>query len=236
MTMIVSCEHASNRVPEPYTSLFRHQREVLASHLAYDLGAAELARFLGGVCKAPLFLSSISRLVMDCNRSATHPGLFSRFTRGLPPMEKEALMADWYLPYRGEVYRAIKQTIAHAGLCLHLSVHTFTPELNGQMRNAEAGLLYDPTRKRENLFARTFQAKLQAELPSCRARRNYPYRGVSDGLTAALRRSFAAEHYIGIELEVNQALLSPSLHWPHSFLHSLGEILKKTIENSCPAA
>jgi hypothetical protein len=38
-------------------------------------------------------------------------------------------------------------------------------------------------------------------------RRNYPYLGVGDGLRTALRGVFSEEEYIGIELEVNQALL-----------------------------
>jgi len=45
-------------------------------------------------------------------------------------------------------------------------------------------------------------------------RRNYPYAGKSDGLTAFLRRRFPAEVYIGIELEINQKyVLSGGRRW-----------------------
>jgi hypothetical protein len=37
-----------------------------------------------------------------------------------------------------------------------------------------------------------------------RLRRNYPYRGRSDGLASLLRRRFPVEAYVGLELEVNQ--------------------------------
>jgi hypothetical protein len=36
---------------------------------------------------------------------------------------------------------------------------------------------------------------------------NYPYRGTSDGFTAALRKRYAEDSYLGLEIEVNQALL-----------------------------
>ena len=40
-----------------------------------------------------------------------------------------------------------------------------------------------------------------------RVRMNYPYRGVSDGLTRALRRRHGDRDYAGIELELNQELI-----------------------------
>lgn len=38
-------------------------------------------------------------------------------------------------------------------------------------------------------------------------RRNYPYLGRADGLTTHLRRALKTPRYLGIELELNQALL-----------------------------
>ena len=43
--------------------------------------------------------------------------------------------------------------------------------------------------------------------PSLRIRRNYPYLGKADGFVTHLRRRFKSEDYIGIELEMNQALV-----------------------------
>ena len=43
--------------------------------------------------------------------------------------------------------------------------------------------------------------------PSRRVRRNYPYAGKGDGLANALRRRFPHGDYVGIELEVNQAIV-----------------------------
>jgi hypothetical protein len=49
-----------------------------------------------------------------------------------------------------------------------------------------------------------WQAALAALAPQLRTRRNYPYRGKSDGLCSWLRRRFDERAYVGIELEVNQ--------------------------------
>ena len=44
--------------------------------------------------------------------------------------------------------------------------------------------------------------------PELRVRRNYPYNGNADGLTAHLRKRFAQSTYVGIELEINQGIVS----------------------------
>ena len=88
---------------------------------------------------------------------------------------------------------------------LHLSIHSFTPVLHGQTRNADIGLLYDPGRAGERRLAVAWQKALRKRVPSLRVRRNYPYLGKADGFTTHLRRRFPRA-YLGLELEVNQAL------------------------------
>lgn len=91
--------------------------------------------------------------------------------------------------------------MAQSGDLLHVSVHTFTPELQGQTRDFDIGLLYDPRRFNEKQVAAGWKTGLSKHF---RVRMNQPYKGSSDGLTTALRNFFPAEQYIGIELEVNQ--------------------------------
>jgi predicted N-formylglutamate amidohydrolase len=98
---------------------------------------------------------------------------------------------------------AATEIIATGDRVLHISVHTFTPVLHGVTRNADIGLLYDPSRKSEKQFAELWGAKLSA---LGRVRNNYPYKGTNDGHTTALRRIFKQEVYLGIELEVNQTM------------------------------
>jgi hypothetical protein len=54
---------------------------------------------------------------------------------------------------------------------------------------------------------------LHWEAPHLRVKKNYPYRGWTDGLTTTLREQFPAKRYVGLELEVNQALALR--YWPN---------------------
>jgi predicted N-formylglutamate amidohydrolase len=118
-------------------------------------------------------------------------------------VRREILEAH-YLPYRSQVEAHIASEIAKGRRVIHISSHSFTPVLNGEARNADIGLLYDPSRAAEAKLCQGWQAALKAITPETRVRRNYPYTGKSDGFTAHLRRQFVEGTYAGIELEVNQ--------------------------------
>lgn len=204
---LVTCEHGGNRVPARYRNLFAAHQEQLASHRGWDPGALTLARDLARALDAALFYATVSRLVIDLNRSIGHPRLYGEATRGAPPALRREIMARHYLPYRNRVERHIRLALAAGQRLVHLSAHSFTPVLNGKVRQADIGLLYDPARPGEAELARRWQAALQA--PDLRVRRNYPYTGTSDGFTAYLRTRFPASAYVGIELEINQKRVAP---------------------------
>ena len=87
---------------------------------------------------------------------------------------------------------------------VHISSHSFTPELHGKVRNADIGLLYDPARKGEVQFCELWKKSLAVCAPKLKVRRNYPYAGKGDGLTRHFRAQFSPAVYIGVELEINQ--------------------------------
>jgi predicted N-formylglutamate amidohydrolase len=203
-SLLLTCEHGGNRVPARYRRYFRARRRLLDSHRAYDIGALEAARFLARRLGAPLVSATVTRLVVDLNRSMGHPRLFSAITRPLPAAERAAIIARHYRPYRDAVAQWITRRIAGGGVVFHVAVHSFTPVLDGVVRNADIGLLYDPARGREGSLARAWKARFRAVRPALVVRCNYPYKGVSDGLIPALRRTFPASRYLGIEIEINQ--------------------------------
>jgi predicted N-formylglutamate amidohydrolase len=205
--LVLSCEHGGNRVPRAYAPLFAGAGRVLASHRGWDKGALALARVLAKRTSAPLFAAETTRLLVDLNRADDNPAVFSRFTRELPDELRDALIEDWHRPHRQRVIAAIERLVARRRSVLHVAVHSFTPVMNGVVRNADIGLLYDPGRVRERGIARAWKAALREATPSLRVRSNYPYGGVSDGLTRALRRRVVDRDYAGIELEVNQRLV-----------------------------
>lgn len=207
LVLVLSCEHAGNRIPAPWRTLFRGQQARLNSHRGFDIGALTCARALARRLGAPLLYADTSRLLIDLNRSPHHPALYSEITRGLPPADKQRILTRHYLPHRNRVENRISGQIASARRVLHVAVHSFTPVLDGVRRRADIALLYDPARRLEVRVCRTWQQALEHE-SDVLVRRNYPYRGVSDGLTRYLRTRFRPAVYAGIELELNQRLLT----------------------------
>ena len=213
-TLLITCEHGGNRVPPAYRDLFRGHADLLTSHRGHDPGALGLARDLAKALAAELHYATISRLVIDLNRSLGHPRLYSEITRQAPPDVRRAILAQHYLPYRGRIEKRIADVVARGGQVVHIASHSFTPVLDGDVRKADIGLLYDPSRPGEVDVCARWQASLRVSAPDLRVRRNYPYAGRSDGLTAYLRRRFDAHAYVGIELEVNQKhVFLGGRHW-----------------------
>lgn len=202
MKLILSCEHGGNEIPQKYRALFLGAEAVLNSHRGYDLGALDLFQHLFPLADFGKF-QTISRLLVEMNRSENHPHLFSEFTKNIPSEEKKELLETFYFPYRKAIEGKIGNFIKNGESVIHLSVHSFASELHGKTRNADIGLLYDPKRIAEKTFCKNFKTQLENQNNTWKIRMNYPYLGTADGFTTYLRKKFP-QHYAGIELEVNQ--------------------------------
>lgn len=211
MNLVVSCEHATARVPKAYAARFAGAEDVLASHHGFDAGSLELARDVARATGAPMFAARATRLLVDANRSLGTRALFSEFTRELPADERARVVASYWRPHRDALTAAVRE--APRGVVLHLSVHSFTPVWKGVERAVDLGLLYDPSRGKERAFCDALARELGRVEPAWRVRRNQPYRGTADGATTAMRRAFAASRYLGVELEVNQRLVADAGSW-----------------------
>lgn len=210
LELLVTCEHGGNQLPTEYLELFAGAEDLLASHRGFDAGALDVARAIARRYGARLVYSETSRLLVDLNRSTSHPRLYSERSRSLSANEKHSMLARHYSPYRAEVEDAVAAAARAGKVVLHVSSHSFSPILDGIERQADVGLLFDPRRTSEARWAAAWRDKLRAAAPHWRVRRNYPYRGTSDGLTTHLRKRFSDAHYAGIELEVNQRLVGQS--------------------------
>jgi predicted N-formylglutamate amidohydrolase len=202
--LVISCEHGGNRVPPAYRHLFQTNRRLLESHRGWDPGALECANRLASKLKAPLISGRTSRLLIDLNRSLQNRNVFSRYTHNLPPEERRAIINTIYLPYRLRLQAIITKVIRRYGFAAHFSIHSFVPVLNGRSRDADIGILYDPGRRRETALASRLLAQLKVRNGQLRIRRNYPYRGSTDGATTHFRKLFADQVYAGVEIEINQ--------------------------------
>ena len=226
---LITCEHGGNRIPARYRPLFQGHEARLDSHRGYDPGALVMARELARAFGAPLVASTVSRLVVDLNRSIGHPRLFSEATRGAPSTLREAILERHYRPYRAQVEQLVARWASRRRRVIHVSSHSFTPVLHGKVRDADVGLLYDPGRRGEVELCALWKASLAAFAPGLRVRRNYPYAGKGDGLTAHLRSRFPPGAYIGIEIEVNQGIvLGAGRRWA-----ALRSVLIESLRRAC---
>ena len=203
INVVVTCEHAGNKVPESYKRLFRDAGEVLQSHRGWDPGAFQIAEQIAVPLNAPLFKCETTRLLVEPNRSVGSPSLFSEYSSALSKKEHEEILQHYYFPYRISVENQVKKLTN----VLHLSVHTFTPVLNGIERNVDIGLLFDPARKNEVKICDAIRDSIEKTSPFFRIEFNEPYKGIDDGFTTHLRTLFHDSAYMGVEIEVNQKLI-----------------------------
>jgi len=204
--LILTCEHAFNTIPQEYQDLFINAEEILESHRGYDPGALDLFNELKDLADFSSFHET-GRLLVEVNISKGHSNLFSEFTKNLSETSKIKLLKEYYFPYRNSIEKQISSLIRKGEKLLHFSVHTFTPNLNEEIRNTDIGLLYDPSRSAEKEFCINFKRNLKDQNPELKIRFNYPYLGKADGFTTYLRKRFP-ENYMGIELEVSQNFVS----------------------------
>lgn len=205
--IIITCEHASHYIPKVYSHLFTGAEDIVKTHRGWDPGAFTIAKFLVKHLEAPLFIHKPNRLLIEVNRSLDHNQLFSEFTNKLTDRVKNELITTYYRPYRDEVEAKISMLVGEGYEVLHLSIHSFTPVMNGIERSVDVGILFDEGRTSELGFSSTWKTLLQEALPELTVMFNCPYQGADDGFTTYLRTKFADHQYMGIELEVNQKYL-----------------------------
>jgi predicted N-formylglutamate amidohydrolase len=196
--LILTCEHASNKLPAAFKSAV--PTEVLKTHRAYDIGALAVFRKLVKFAKPEFYCEGkFSRLFVDLNRTITNKSAFSDYLRNNETAKAQA--TAYWSEYRAAIEKFVKANAKKE--IIHLGIHSFTPELNGKVRNTDIGILYDPSRPQECAYARVIKDEIKRLYPAMKVRFNYPYKGTSDGLTSTLRKKFGPQ-YVGIEIEINQ--------------------------------
>lgn len=222
MKLMLTCEHASNRLPAAFKKAV--PADVLNSHRAYDIGALAVFRKLVRFAKPEFHCEGkFSRLFVDLNRTITNKSAFSEYYEALESCDKAAAekaraqATAYWKEYRETIESFVASAVGslpalsnvevsspkRTAEIVHLGIHSFTPALHSKVRNADIGILYDPARPQERAYAQVIKDEIKRFYPAMKVRFNYPYKGSSDGLTTTLRKKFGPR-YVGIEIEINQ--------------------------------
>lgn len=146
---VLLCEHASRFIPDDEKGLGLPEAD-LSRHIAWDIGAAQVAEALSRRLDAPLVLAGYSRLLIDLNRpvgSATSIPDVSETTvipgnLNLSAAERARRVALYFEPYQAAVRQLLDQRIAARKPTTIVGVHSFTPVFKGVARPWHAGILY----------------------------------------------------------------------------------------------
>lgn len=144
---ILVCDHASARIPRRLDNLglSPDNRE---RHIAWDIGAAAVARRLSRMLDAPLALSGYSRLVVDCNRPLHEPEVFAIRSedvsipgnQSITERERAERAEAFYWPYHDMIHGLVEGRLGGGAAPVMVSVHSFTPVYLGEARPWHIGV------------------------------------------------------------------------------------------------
>lgn len=203
-SVLLICDHASNKIPTEFNNLGVDQ-EARQSHIAWDIGAAEVTSVIAGQLNITAVLATTSRLVIDCNRQPDAADIIAEMPHniavpenlGLDSQQRESRFQRFYYPYHDIIDRQLRNSNA----AVVVSIHSFDHDLDRLARDFDIGILFDEG----ELLAHSFAQQL--ERLGFQVRLNEPYSGRAAVISSAQRhgRKYQLLNY---EIEINQRLLS----------------------------
>ena len=163
--VLLVCDHASCRFPQALGDMgldpFARR-----CHLAMDIGAGALTEAIADDLGVTAVSCEYSRLIVDCNRQLMDPGAFLEYgdgilvpgNRNLSQAEKDSRANAIYWPYHNAIDDQIKRLQALGPDPAFISVHSFTPVLNGIARDIQMGVLWDKDSRLSDIFIEEFRA------------------------------------------------------------------------------
>jgi predicted N-formylglutamate amidohydrolase len=157
--VLLVCDHASSRFPQ---SLGDMGLDPFARrcHLAIDIGAGPLTERLAESLGVTAVVQNYSRLVVDCNRQLMDPSAFLEYgdgilvpgNRNLRQSDKDLRASALYWPYHVAIGEQIDRLRKKGALPAFISIHSFTPVLNGEAREWQMGVLWDKDESTRSIF------------------------------------------------------------------------------------
>lgn len=177
--LIIACDHASRRIPRSLGTLGLADGH-LDDHIAWDIGAAEVARILCRRLGCVAMLGTYSRLVIDLNRQLDDATAMPEISDGvlipgnvsMSESQRAQRIGELYSPYHEALRREIMSLTSAGRVPVMISVHSFTPLQHGLYRPWDVGVLWDTDAR----LALPLMARLRSSR-DIRVGDNEPYSG-----------------------------------------------------------
>ncbi|EAQ04270.1 N-formylglutamate amidohydrolase family protein [Pseudooceanicola batsensis HTCC2597] len=209
-SVVLVCEHASNAIPAEYGDLGL-DAAARTSHVAWDIGARDVAVALSELLDAPLVAGRLSRLLYDLNRpcevASAVPETSEVFdvpgNRGLSEAQRLARCRDIHDPFHAALTRQVDRAVAQApGPVRLVTVHSFTPVYMGRERAVEIGFLHDA----DDSLARA-ALEVETRKGAYVTALNEPY-SAADGVTYTLAKHGEARGLTSLMIEIRNDLVA----------------------------
>ncbi len=149
--LVLLADHARRNLPDDYGDLGLPKSE-FDRHIAYDIGVEMVTRRLAELLDAPALLANFSRLLIDPNRGEDDPTLIRQLYDGtvipsnypMASQERERRIERFYRPYHdaaGSMIASVAEASKRAPFIV--SIHSFTPMMQGIARPWHVGILWD---------------------------------------------------------------------------------------------
>ena len=160
---LIICDHASNKIPTKFKKLGL-SKEILDSHIAFDIGAKEVAVYLSNILECPLVMTDFSRLLIDPNRGIDDPTLIMRISdnkivegnRNIynfkKSKEKDERVKKYYDVYHNKISEFINLREKDEKYPSIISIHSFTPVWRNKKRDIDIGILWDNDYRLPEIF------------------------------------------------------------------------------------
>jgi predicted N-formylglutamate amidohydrolase len=205
---VIAVDHASARIPRRLDRLGLPPAE-LERHIAWDIGALEIAKRVAVDLDAPLLATNYSRLVIDCNRDPRVPSSIPTIGEsvevpgnvGLSGEEVAARRREIFEPYHTRLCELLDERQRAGRTTILVAQHTMTDVFKGARRGMHAAVLYN----RDARFAALVLEALRAE-SGLVVGDNEPY-FLSDETDYTIPRHAEARSLLHVEIEVRQDLV-----------------------------
>lgn len=206
--LFMTCDHAGREIPKRLGDLGVPVAE-LQRHIAWDIGAEEVAHGLSEQLDAALVVQTYSRLVIDCNRRPSRHDAMARISEhtevpgnlDLHPDHADARVREIFDPYHNTIAAELDRRHDAGRPTVLLAVHSFTPVYKGETRPWHVGLLYN----RDDRVARVLM-DLMSEDSALTVGDNEPY-AITDEGDYTIPVHGEERGILHIEIEIRQDLI-----------------------------